>query len=514
MTSAVTVRDRRTLPFFMVRLEPLQEIRNNISGPRRARALGMYALLCQMANEQRAKGEQRRVIATYKQLTARGGLSPNSLKVILRALENAGAAHYQVRIDPLRGSMPSLIELPRQDGAWFAISVHMADHLGRQTAIRLLPALGLLVVLLEFCDEQRESHGGMVAETTRTQIARRLGCSTDSLDAWAKALQGAGVLTVTRRQGEGGANLPNLWEICEVANAGVQQDDASATNPNGDGAEADDDQQAGRRAELPAPTADIGLAENQKHPPGEPDAPTPRAGDCLAAAEKCHTGEAATPASDQRPFNARRRNQPEGPTTENSVPPTPAISSDSVGEGGMDQEAIDLCRALLAVLEATRGSGPTRRYGEDSARWHAAAHRVLAEHPVDKVLDAIAYLERDHIIGTKVRSMPDLEHHIEDLRHRAHAASRQHVAPEQSSAGDAPPWALALGQIKVAIRSHGAGGAAAARTQLDAKHSAYGRFIDAVGWSSLCHDNSSYSEYDWKRAWEQACTTSTQEAAA
>lgn len=66
MSSAVVVRDRRTLPFFMVRLGVLQEIRQHISGPKRARALDLYTLLCQMANEQRDVGEQIRVTATYR----------------------------------------------------------------------------------------------------------------------------------------------------------------------------------------------------------------------------------------------------------------------------------------------------------------------------------------------------------------------------------------------------------------------------------------------------------------
>ena len=67
MSSAVVVRDHRTLPFFIVRLRALQEIRPHISGPKRARALGLYTLLCQMTNKQRDAGEQTRVTATYRQ---------------------------------------------------------------------------------------------------------------------------------------------------------------------------------------------------------------------------------------------------------------------------------------------------------------------------------------------------------------------------------------------------------------------------------------------------------------
>ena len=67
MNAGVVVRDRRALPFFMVRVRALQEIRQHISGPRRARALGLHTLLCQMTNKQRDVGEQIRVTATYRE---------------------------------------------------------------------------------------------------------------------------------------------------------------------------------------------------------------------------------------------------------------------------------------------------------------------------------------------------------------------------------------------------------------------------------------------------------------
>lgn len=172
-----------------------------------------------------------------------------------------------------------------------------------------------------------------------------------------------------------------------------------------------------------------------------------------------------------------------------------------------------MCQALLAVLEETRGPAPRRRYDADTDVWHAAAARILVDHPADKVFDAIAYLESDQIIGTKVRSMPDLERHIEDLRHRAHAARRS--APATAAvAGGAPTWADAHSQIRLAIRRHGAGGRAAARTELFEQHPAYGRFVDAVGWDALCHASASQADYEWKQAWKHACDAPPQAEAA
>src|SRR5450631_3830964 len=78
----VTIRDRRELPFFQVRLNAVQAIRTQVSGPRRLRAIGFYGLLCQLANEQRHTGEHRRLQFTYDLLAARGGISRRNVKVM------------------------------------------------------------------------------------------------------------------------------------------------------------------------------------------------------------------------------------------------------------------------------------------------------------------------------------------------------------------------------------------------------------------------------------------------
>ena len=517
MTETVTVRDRRTLPFFMVRLRALNDIRAVVSGPRRARALGMYALLCQLANEQRSVGEHQRLTATYKELTGRGGLSPNSLKGILGALEDAGAARYELRVDRLRGSLPSLIHLPVQDGAWIAVTVDMAEALAREPDVRLLSALGLLVVLLEFCDDQRDLHGGQIAETTRADIARRLGCGTDTLDGWVKALERANVLTVTRRRGPGGANLPNLWEISETNDqAATHGEQHAGQDRPGDNAGGDDEKRPHGTVEIPGVVADSTLAAAEKYPPGRSVMPGAGADTARADDETPPGRDSTIAATDDRPLNAGGRDRPEPLSSANSFPPTPNPDAQTGEREETADREIGLCRALLTVLKLTRGAGPARRYTDDQDGWHQAARDILADHPADKVLEAIAYLEFDQIIGTKVRSMPDLARHIEDLRHRAHAARGHARGGEETGGPGAPAWAAAFGDIKQAIRRHGAGEGAAARNELAAKHAAYRRFIDSVGWSSLCHDSASRCEYEWKQAWKQACAAAdpaTEEAA-
>ncbi|MHB8695844.1 MAG: hypothetical protein ACYDHH_31905 [Solirubrobacteraceae bacterium] len=71
----VTIADRRELPFFMVYTQAVAVIRDHTAGPRRVRTIGFYGLLCQLANEQRTIGQQRRVRYSYDLLAARGGVS-------------------------------------------------------------------------------------------------------------------------------------------------------------------------------------------------------------------------------------------------------------------------------------------------------------------------------------------------------------------------------------------------------------------------------------------------------
>ena len=91
-SETVEVRDRRELPFFQVRLGAVAAIREAVSGPRRLRAIGFYALSCQLANEQRHAGEHRAIRVGYQTLADRGRASKTTVKQMLDALALAGVA--------------------------------------------------------------------------------------------------------------------------------------------------------------------------------------------------------------------------------------------------------------------------------------------------------------------------------------------------------------------------------------------------------------------------------------
>jgi len=214
----VTIRDRRELPFFQVRLKAVQAIRTELNGPRRLRTIGFYGLLCQLANEQRHTGEHRRLQFTYDLLANRGGIARRNVKVMLDYLQHAGVARYERLTDAERGATVSILHLLVHNGSWTPISVAMADRLATpRPGGHPLRELGLLIILLEFCAAQRESQDGVTAEVTRGEIADQAGLTVDRVDQCNHHLQDAGVLTITRRRSSnGGRHLASLYTIHEA----------------------------------------------------------------------------------------------------------------------------------------------------------------------------------------------------------------------------------------------------------------------------------------------------------
>ena len=218
----VEVRDRRELPFFQVHLAAVGAIRAVASGPRLVRAIGFYALLCQLANEQRHSGAHQVVRASYDTLTQRSQTGRSTVKVLLDTLERAGVVRCERVNEPARGASVTRLHLLVQYGAWTAVTVAMADHLaGDRPGGRLLRDLGLVVVLLELCCEQRSQRGGLCAETTRVVIAQRAGLTVDRLDHCHQILERAGVVSIERRRAvNGGRNLPSTYTVHEASSTG------------------------------------------------------------------------------------------------------------------------------------------------------------------------------------------------------------------------------------------------------------------------------------------------------
>ncbi len=182
------------------------------------RAIGFYALLCQLANEQRHRGEHRVIQVSYDTLIQRGQTGRSTIKALLDTIARARVIRCERVNDPDRGAAVSLLHLLIQDGAWTAVTVAMAEHLASdRPGGHLLRDLGLVVVLLELCCEQRAEHGGLRAATTRGVIAERAGLTLDRVDGCNKILERAGVLGIERRRGaNGGRHLPSTYTLHEA----------------------------------------------------------------------------------------------------------------------------------------------------------------------------------------------------------------------------------------------------------------------------------------------------------
>jgi hypothetical protein len=100
----------------------------------------------------------------------------------------------------------------------------MADRLAQdRPGGHLLRDLGLVVVLLEFCGQQRDQHGGLRAEVMRGDIAERTGLTVDRVDDCNRVLEHAGVLEINRRRAaNGGRNLPSMYTIIEAGPPEIQ----------------------------------------------------------------------------------------------------------------------------------------------------------------------------------------------------------------------------------------------------------------------------------------------------
>ena len=210
------IRDRRELPFFMVRVDALRAIREHLHGLRRARAIGAYLTLCAEANLQRAAGDHERLYLTQAELAHRLGAGRSSLREHLAALTAAGVIRPRRRYSEDGQPLPTELTLLTQSAPFVAMTVPALTHLERTIEPRArLGALGLYGTLLELCNEQRTIHGGACAESSRRRLAERLGVTVRSLDTYAAALAHAGLLDITRRPTGNGSHLPNVWELKE-----------------------------------------------------------------------------------------------------------------------------------------------------------------------------------------------------------------------------------------------------------------------------------------------------------
>ena len=410
----------------MVYKQALEAIHEHSEGAARGKALGLYVVLSDLANEQRHVGQHRRIEATYNDLIERlrtpkkrGSIGRSSLRELLTVLDDAAVAHYTVQIDPRIGRIPSVIEIPEQRGRHIQVTIKSIRSLAAQP-IDLLPALGLIATLLALCDDQ----GAPQAEASRKHITGQLGWrSSRTLDALVTALESAGLLKVTQQRDERGRSRPSLWDVIEPdeslgTSAAICSEPGADSGLSGSGGgtvrvQAKDDRGA-KPGLSSSSTGTVGVQPQER-----------QGADCTSS------GPAA--AGPYARVGDVREKDKKTPT-----PPSPSGPGAPVG-GKQRTEDLEemLCEALLATLQPLNGDGPRRVFEQKRSQWLRAAGEVLSRYSIEQTHVAMAYMLTDRVKGSAGVTMPGFARVVRRTavprRKRGNASpSRRPAAPGDS----------------------------------------------------------------------------------
>jgi hypothetical protein len=476
----VTIRDRRELPFFQIRLAANRSIRDEVSGPRRLRTIGFYGLLCQLANEQRHTGEHRRIHFTYDTLAARAGIAKRNVKLMLSLLQQAGVVRYERLADPERGATISILHLLVHDGAWTAITVAMADRLAAtRPGGHYLRELGLVIVLLEFCVFQREARHGLSAEISRAEIAQQAGLTTDRVDQCNRLLEAAGVLTITRRRpASGGRNLTSVYTIHE-APAPISQ---------------------GRETEPPGPQTGTDRAAERNWRGRKLELAAPTTGTARAANGNSQSGISALQRDETRPSYARA-----GLGVEETPIEDPTNSNQSKGHGGGGGAEIghQLCLSFLQAWAPVLGDSLAGAYEANRREWLAAAQRLLDRHTPERLQRGLEQMLVDEVVGSRALTLPAFEKVADQLIARRHARQHAPRGARESSTIGRPSWERAKQLLERAIQRYGRDQRDQALAELRAHDPRLVEFVERVRWSTLCEEPIRFVERRYAEVWSE-----------
>lgn len=474
----VTIRDRRELPFFQVRLNAVQAIRAEVSGPRRLRTIGFYGLLCQLANEQRHSGEHRRLQFTYDLLASRGGIARRNVKLMLDYLQQAGVARYERLTDAERGATVSILHLLVHDGGWTPVTVAMAERLAiSRPGGHPLRELGLVIILLEFCAAQRDCQDGTTAEVTRGEIAHQAGLAVDRVDQCNHHLRDAGVLTITRRRSaNGGRHLASLYTIHEAPAAADQGREMEPAALHNETRRAADENWQGRERELAVQAMGTGRAA---------DGNSPREDSALKAHQT-------------RPSYGRA-----GRDLENDIENNPSTGPSDQGRGeGTTDPPEQLCQDFLSAWAPVLGDALVQTYRAEQTKWKAAANRLLERHSPARLHSAFEQMIEDEIVGSRATTLPLFEKVVDQLIVRRHARQRQ----RSTATGTRPAptgWEQARQCLERAIQRHGRDHRDQALAELAGHDPLLVRFVERVRWSILCDQPLQFVERRYIDLWSE-----------
>ena len=392
------------------------------------------------------------------------------------------------------------------EGAWTAVTVAMADHLAQQRAGgHLLRDLGLVVVLLELCGEQRAELGGLSAETTRGAIAERAGLTVDRLDDCNQILEHAGVLSVERRRAR--ERRPAPPEHLHAARSADQHQAADRHRQRAQTVPAGRQTSTGRAA--------YRYRQGGKPVPAGRRTSTGRAGLPVLAGRQTSTGRAAdgysqggisaTVGTGLPPSIARTRERPVEKAVETSPPTSPATNER--GEG------IAMQRGRVVRSAASRRGSPRSATAPAAlsrrSRAVAGGGRRAAGASTPGPVAARAGLHAR-------RRDPRLPSaHAARSSRRSSTSSSPATTPAPAApapAADCQPRAGSDGRRRRSCWSARCSATAAmtapARSPSSPHTASCSRvFVERVRWSTLCEQPMRYSERPLRPALERARST-------
>ena len=173
----IEVRDRRELPFFQVRLDAVKAIRQARSA-RGGCVRSASTRCCASSPTSNATRESTASSGSATTTLARRGQVEQHARSSCCSTRSRGPewSGTSASTIPVAAQRSACCTCPSTTARGRRSPSAMADHLAaRRDGGHLLRDLGLIVVLLELCAEQRAERGGLSAEVTRSEIATRAG---------------------------------------------------------------------------------------------------------------------------------------------------------------------------------------------------------------------------------------------------------------------------------------------------------------------------------------------------
>jgi hypothetical protein len=505
----VTVLDDRA-GFYMVPSASIARARARLSGPHLTEALAGLVCLARESYAQHgaSREEQQSCEVNLDALATRVlGVSRARALRIVDNLVDAGALTKQAhRFDSTRGRLPTEITFVDCAVSFAYVSGAAFRALARaeDTGKPAFGALALYLALVALGGDQRSQFPNgnrRTARASQPQLACLSGLSVSSVKRALDRLKACGLL-VARPQPPDALKTSAIYRLVEP----VEHDDDALLRS------VSNESSAGATTTAHSPTDRPSTAQPTPVHSATDDSSQPNRSTTHNPTDASSVGDRSTAHSPtDRQLTEPTRAHVERPQI---TEPQNNISSLAVQAAGTGREGQDIDDLLEAFCAWTRRALGERRFAAiyDEPQWRQSAQQLLTQYDLDRIVAGIDRLSRDALLADKAATLPAFAAIADRAITRA-AADRAYRAYRQPAAAG-PSWSDAFSAIRATIRRLGEANKRQAREQLVAVHPAYGSFIDSVGWTALCRDAPDRHEYDWKRAWEQACMAINREAAA